>query len=268
MRNYTKNCYINNLILMLIIIHLSCKKGVDEQQQTTSETCKVEKVYAFHGTRTPSDSGIVTYKGDHITKIDFSNHYYEFLYNNGKIVKRINYSKDVSSIYEYDTLFYNNVGEVIKIETYRLYFLRFEYIHLVELEHSSGKLTKAKTYAVENNIVNPNNLIFEYVYNGNNITKVIETDNFFNQYSGTFTYQYDNNKNYFLKHDSKAWLTNYLMQTFFGTDLPIFLSENNVTKILYDNTVMNLSYQTDDKGNLLQFKRDNNPQINYTYRCQ
>lgn len=220
------------IVSLALVTILSCKK--DNNNPSAKAPCKLKEVYFFVGNNTTPDTGIYVYNGNNIAKIQFKNIYFSLDYKDDKLIKRSLYDTVFKTPYSYDTIIYNSDETVAKIDGFHRISNTYsgsdiyKKVNLAEFEHTNNKLTKGTSYAIVNGVVNPNSQIFDYTYTGDNITKLVFTDHWANQPTTTTNYTYDNKENYYLKHSRQPWLTEFLMQSFWGGDLPAYISANNI----------------------------------------
>lgn len=256
-------------VVSIFVLVTACKKEDKPPTPPPVAECKLSNVYFFGESPTPTDSADYVYTGNLIAKMQFKNLYYGFEYNDEKVIKRSHYSTNLGRIYQYDTLLYNGAGDVIRIESFRNTGTEYDTLNISDFEYANGKLSKATTYGVKFGAISPDPQIYEYTYTGGNITKAVFTDYFFGQPTTIYNFTYDTKPNYFLKQSPQPWLTDLFMQSFFGSDLPLYISTNNVTEITSgSSTLAIITYATDSYGNLIEMKRDNRPQVRYAYDCR
>lgn len=260
------------LLTFFLFAFISCKKN-DTDSDTTPPvlTCLLNKVHYFDGAANPSDSLTYTYINGKINKMTNDSGYATFEYVNDRIIKR-NFFKGISTSADaFDAIAYLADGSIVSIKTYSLGsgtpFLLAQY----DFTYTDGKLSylyiqKYDAYRGQFRL----NSSSTFTYTDNNITQSITT--YYNPVGGfndilTLNYSYDSNANYFAK--TNAIFTDYsFLDELDGSNIPLLISANNVTKAFDGTDEKLIRYTTDTKNNFYEFYFDGELVSRYLYDCK
>jgi hypothetical protein len=257
------------VITLIATLFFACQKNPDGGILSPA-SCTLEKVVYFDtdGT-TPVDTLELVYSGSQVTRADYSTIAITLEYTNGKVSRRNVMAQGTTAIIYYDLFTYNTDGSLSKVESYFNALATPFVYYTYDYTYTGGKVTsileKQDTSAAGAQPIVP---VYSYAftYTGNNITKVDEQDLINNVPSDSYTYQYDTKPNYFNKIPNSFYYELEFLD-YFSPNLPLFLSENNVTGIDVqpDHTI--LGY-TEENGNIKTLLVDGSKVANYMYKCQ
>lgn len=237
-------------LLASAVFVMSCSS--DDDQIGNDENPQTENVYLKKLTNTSlvnSNGEIETsviefeYNSDKkISKLITQSGYTEFQYTDGKLVSYANYSgaNENSS----GVLVYHNDILTHSIAQDAEYFFRIDYNY-----SSDGKLIKA-TQCSGTEPCTSSNTYTEYVYEGANVVKIINSNNFGGSPSTTtYNYTYDDKKNPFSNYSLP---TRILMESAFGGALSMnnYIQQTDYANanVIYNNTYNSEGYITIQDG--------------------
>lgn len=248
---------VKSLVIFIAATTLlfACKKDDTDDGGGGSTNCRNTKVVYFEGTATPYDSAVYTYTGDKVTKVQLGSSNFTLEYSGNNITKRNFFTTAGATPDMYDAITYNSDNTISKMETFYKSGQNYVLFWRTEFAYTGGKISKVTNYEVNNNTATGWD---EYTFNytGNNITTVSLKDlTDPASPAQNINYSYDNNPNYFKKQNSNVFLVDaFYIDPELYLFLPMIFSANNVVSISGGAGTVNVTYELDNKQNLVNYK--------------
>jgi hypothetical protein len=261
------------LAAVVVTIFFACQKEPDPNLLGggSSNSCQLIKAVFYDSVGAVDDTLGFVYTGTQVTRVNYVSYFVKLDYTNGKISKRsfYDYAKPDSAYY-FDQFSYNSDGTLSVEQDYAFIagiptpFLYGSYTYT----YSGGKLSQMVTkYDTSGTGVLAAVYQSNYAYIGNNISKSINKELVGNS-ADTLTYSFDSKPNYYLKNPFLFYTDDLFAGGVPGELLPLALSANNATGVLYGGFNTNITYITDSKQNFTELDINGNKSATYSYKCQ